>query len=227
MQRWLSLLLLAVLPLCAVAQEESDWVAYRDAYRQMIWFEKFGKPKQFLQNHLRIRPRDASVSMEGLRLTLQSKNIHQSLTLDALGRAVFPFSKAAYDDNAELTLNRKASQFKIGAWASIVIRADGVYGAADLRAACEQMLAYLQYSGSAAGKRCVGVQFSYARNERADVVFQATGGSHTALQAREGAAFPDDVQTGWRVFAYRFALLPEAGRIVTSSAPLAIAALLE
>ena len=100
----------------AQAAAESDWIDYRSAYRQMIWFEKYGKPKQFLQNHFRIRPRDKSVAMEGLRLTLDGKSSHLALPLDALGRAVFPFSKAAYDDNAELNLNRKAGQYRAGAW---------------------------------------------------------------------------------------------------------------
>lgn len=222
-------------PLWAAAQEEQDWIAYRDAYRQMIWFEKYGQPKQFLQSHFRIRPREKGVSMDGLRLSLNSRSIHQSLTLDALGRAVFPFSKAAYDDNAELTLNRKASQFRTGAWVSIATRADGVYAAADLRAACEQMLAYLQYSGGAQGKACVGVQFSYQRNEQrndqrndqAELVFQSAGGTSSALAVREGPAFPDDLQSGFRIITYRFAAYPEHGRLVSSSVPLAIAALLE
>ncbi|HWW71023.1 MAG TPA: hypothetical protein VN089_13865, partial [Duganella sp.] len=141
------LLWLALVPACAWPQQASDWISYRDAYRQMIWFEKYGKPKQFLQNHLRLRPRDGGAPMDGLRLTLNSKSAHLDLPLDALGRAVFPFSKAAYDDNAELELNRKPGQFAHGPWVSIVTRADGVYAVADLLAACEQMAAYLRYTG--------------------------------------------------------------------------------
>ncbi|MBV6324212.1 hypothetical protein [Duganella violaceipulchra] len=223
----LLLLCLALLPAFAGAQEDSDWVEYRDAYRQMIWFEKYGKPKQFLQNHFRIRPRDKSVSMDGLRLTLNSKATHLALPLDALGRAVFPFSKAAYDDNAELTVNRKAGQLKSGAWVSIVTRPDGVYAAADLRTACDQLLAYLRYSGEAAGKSCAGVQFSYPKNDGSQVQFHAAGGAVSMLAAKEGPAFTGDVIATFRVFVYRFAALPEAGQIVTSSTPLAIAALLE
>src|SRR5471030_862055 len=146
---------------------DSDWVGYRDAYRQMIWFEKYGKPKQFLQSHYRVRLRDANGSTDGLRLTLDSKSAHLDLPLDAVGRAIFPFSKAAYDDNVQLTLNRKAGQFKFEPWVSIVSRTDGVYDAADLRVACEQMLAYLRYVGAAwvNGKACTGVQFAYAKND--------------------------------------------------------------
>ena len=221
------LLCLALLPPLARAQEESDWIDYRTAYRQMIWFEKYGKPKQFLQNHFRIRPRDKGVSMDGLRLTLKGRNTQTALALDVLGRAVFPFSKAAYDDNAELTLNRKAGQLKSGAWVSIVTRPDGAYAVADLRAACEQLLAYLRYSGEAAGKSCAGVLFSYAGNDAATVRHQGADGAVTLLPGREGAAFPGDLAAGFRIFAYRFAAQPDGGQVVTSGTPLAIAALLE
>jgi hypothetical protein len=61
----------------------------------MIWFEKYGKPKQFLQNHFRIAAARQDVAMDGLRLTLNSKSMHLALPLDALGRAVpLPLSKA-------------------------------------------------------------------------------------------------------------------------------------
>jgi hypothetical protein len=221
------LLCLALLPTFVQAQEDADWIAYRDAYRQMIWFEKYGKPKQFLQNHFRLRPRDKSISTEGLRLTLNSKTAQVSLTLDALGRTVLPFSKAAYDDNAELVVNRKPGQLTAGPWVSIVTRPDGVYAAADLRVACEQLLAYLRFGGEASGKNCVGVQFSYFKADAVQVQFRASGGAVSALAAKEGPAFSGDVMQGFRVFAYRFAAFPDAGQVVTSATPLAIAALLE
>jgi hypothetical protein len=227
MLRTALLFCLALLPACACAQADADWIAYRDAYRQMIWFEKYGKPKQFLQNHLRLLPRDQHVPLDGLRLTLNGKTAQVVLALDALGRAVFPFSKAAYDDNAELVVNRKPGQVTARPWVSIVTRPDGMYAAADLRTACEQLLAYLRYSGMAGDKRCAGVQFSYSKGDVAQVRFDAGGGAVSLLAAKEGPAFGGDVVQGFRVFAYRFAALPEAGQIVTSSTPLAIAAILE
>lgn len=226
--------LLALAPGRAPAQAgeggESDWVEYRDAYRQMIWFEKYSKPKQFLLSHYRVRPRDKNASLDGLRLTLNSKAGALNLALDPLGRAVFPFSKAAYDDNAALTLNRKAGQFRFDWWVSIATRADGVYEAADLRLACEQLLAYLRYVGDsgAGGRSCVGVQFSYAHNDgEAEVRLRRADHSQTALPAREGPAFPGDVVGKLRIFVYRFAAMPEGGQVVTRNTPLAIAALLE
>lgn len=223
-----SLLLgLALLPAFACAQEAADWTAYRDVYRHMLWFEKYGKPKQFLQNHLRLRPRDASVSTSDLRLTLHGKGAQLALPLDALGRAVFPFSKAAYDDNAELMWNRKPGQVTASAWVSIVARPDGVYATADLRAACEQLLAYLRYTGGANGKRCAGVQFSYPKTEAAQVRYQGTDGAAVPLAAQEGPAFPGDAVAGFRIVAYRFNAHPDTGQVLTSGTPLAIAALLE
>jgi hypothetical protein len=227
MVRTALLFCLALLPAYACAQAELDWIAYRDAYRQMIWFEKYGKPKQFLQNHLRLVPHDQHVPLEGLRLTLNGKTAQVALALDALGRAVFPFSKAAYDDNAELVVNRKAGQFTARPWVSIVTRPDGMYAAADLRTACEQLLAYLRYSGVARDKRCAGVQFSYPKGDPAQLRFDAAGGAVSVLTAKEGPAFGGDVVQSFRVFAYRFASLPEAGQVVTSSTPLAIGAILE
>lgn len=208
----------------------TEWAAYRDTYRQMIWFEKYGKPKQYLQSHLRARPRDPNATLDGARLTLNGRNTNLTLALDAVGRAVFPFSKAAYDDNAELALNRKAGQFKLQPWVSIASRADGVYPAAELRAACEQLLAYLRYAGDAAssGKACAGVQFSFAHGDTAaQVSYQAANGARTPLPAREGPAFPGDAVLTFRIVAVRFTALPEGGQVTTSSAPLAIAALLE
>lgn len=231
----LRLLLLAVLLLQATAparagEGESDWAAYRDLYRQMIWFEKYGKPKHFLQNLLRLRPRDKNVAMDGLRLTLRSKNGDLNLPLDGLGQAVFPFSKAAFDDNAELVFNRKAGQLEATSWVSIVSRPDGVYEAADLRAACDQLLAYLRYSGEswAGGKRCVGVQFAYGRSDaQAEVRFRKPDRGQLPLPTREGAAFPGDVVPNFHLFIYRFATLPEQGQLVTRDTPLAIAPLFE
>ena len=173
-----------------------------------------------MQNHLRLHPRDGGAPMDGLRLTLNSKGARLDLPLDVLGRAIFPFSKAAYDDNAELELNRKPGQFAHGPWVSIVTRADGVYAAADLLAACEQMAAYLRYTGAPGGKSCAGVQFAYAKGEAAQVrVARSGGGGAVALAAVDGPAFPGDAVAGFRVFVYRFAVFADGVLLVTTCTP--------
>lgn len=207
-----------------------DWVDYRNTYRQMILFEKYGKPKQFIQNHLRITPLDKIAATDGLRLSLVSKSMTMQLPLDSLGRTPFPLSRVAFDDNAELRLNRRTGLFAFSPRLSIVTRADGVYDAPDLRTACEQALAYLHYVGQdwVANKKCVGVQFSYSRGDAdAEVRFRKIDRSLTVLSAKEGGAFPGDVVLSFKVIAYRFADWPEVGQVITRTAPLAIAPLIE
>src|SRR6218665_2033994 len=115
---------------CAVQAQEAGWVSYRDAYRSMVLFAKYGKAKGFLQNHYQVTPRDPGASLDGLRLTLSGKTTQLSLPLDATGRTTFPLLKAAYDENAMLVLNRKISQFSFQPRLSIIPRLDGVYEAA-------------------------------------------------------------------------------------------------
>jgi hypothetical protein len=228
----------------AATRTEASWFSYRDTYRSMIRFEKYGKPKQFIENRLQVVPRDGKEPAaanpaggtgprEEVRLNLEGNTVHLNLPLDALGRAVFPLLKAAYDDNAELIVNRPAGSVSLTPRISIVSRADGVYDAADLRTACGQVLQYLEYVNNAgAGKRCAGVQFIYARDGAAvSVNFKGADQKQSGLQFAEGKAFADDTrgETGgtYRIVTYRFANWPDKGQIVTNSAPLAVAALLE
>ena len=82
----------------ALAQgQHGEWLSYRDAYRAMVVFEKYGKPKHFLQNHYQVSPRDAGATLDGLRLTLNARSLQLNLPLDPAGRVVFPLLKAAYD----------------------------------------------------------------------------------------------------------------------------------
>ena len=209
---------------------EGEWVSYRDAYRSMLSFEKYGKPKQFIQNHYQIVPRDNRLPTEPLRLSLNSHSIHLDLALDAIGRVVFPMLKAAYDENAEFTLNRKVSLYRFQPRVSIVVRADGVYEAADLRAACEQVLAYQRYADMSAlrGKKCAGVRFAYPLRG-SDPLVKFRKGEHelVALPSAEGGVFWDDPNEGFKTVSFAFSSWPEKGQVITQSAPIAIAAMFE
>ncbi|MFD2366116.1 hypothetical protein [Pseudoduganella sp. GCM10020061] len=223
-----AMLLAAGLP--AAAQSHGDaWVSYRDAYKQMVRFEKYGKPKQLLQSTLQVAPKDKAAPLDGLRLTLSGKATQLNLPLDATGRAVFPLLKAAYDENAALVLNQDVTQYVFRPRISIAVRPDGVYETGDLRAACEQALAYQRYlaPASVAGKKCVGVRFAYPKGD-ADVVVRLRRGEQDApLRVEEGAAFPGDAVEHFRIANYRFAEVPVAGQVSTHHAPVAIAPLFE
>ena len=204
--------------------QDGEWVSYRDAYRQMIRFEKYGKPKHLIQNHFQVSPKDRGATLDGVRLSLSGASTQLNLPLDAAGRTVFPFLKSAFDDNARLLLNRKAGQYRLQPRVSIVARADGTYEAADLRAACEQMLEYLRHIGTPAmqGKQCAGIRLSFTKSA-ADPVVRVRGAS-APLPVEEGPAFPDESGTSFRTVTYRFTEGAEKGQIVTQGAPVAIAA---
>jgi hypothetical protein len=207
---------------------DGEWVSYRDAYRAMVVFEKYGQPKHLIQNHYQVMPREKGVPTDGVRLTLQGKSMQLNLPLDAAGRAVFPLLKAAYDENAALVLNRKLSLFALRPRVSLVVRPDGVYEAAELRAACEQALAFARYADAGArGKHCAGVRFGFAAKGMAPVVRLRDSELVGALAVAEGAIWPDDPDDGFRTVLYRFADTQPRGQVVTQDAPLALAPVFE
>lgn len=212
----------------AVAQAAGgDWVSYRDAYRAMVVFEKYGKAKNFIQNHLQVIARDRGMSSEGLQLTLRGKTSRLNLPLDATGRAVFPLLKAYYDENAALVLNRAAGQYLFRPRVSIVVQADGVYDAADLRTACEQALAYQLYAEKTLrAKRCTGVHFVYPAGATEPGV-RLRKGELGVLPALEGPAFTGDAYEGFRLVYFRFSDAGRGNEIATPTAPLAISPVYE
>ncbi len=213
----------------AVTAEPNATVAlsYRDAYRAMVVFEKYGKPKNLIQHHLQVMPREKSVNLDGVQLTLEGKGTQLNLPLDPAGRAVFPLLKAAYDENAALVLNRPAGQFQLRARASIAVRPDGVYDLSDLRAACEQVLAYQRYANTVPGARqCVGVRMAFARKGgEPNVRLRKTEGTAAALPASDGSAFSDDPNDSFRVVDVRFD--GARGQVLSATVPVAIAAAFE
>lgn len=206
---------------------EGEWLSYRDAYRVMLPFEKYGKAKNFLQNYYQVSPKDRSLSSNALQLTLQSKSVRLNLPLDATGRTILPLLKLAYDENAELILNQKINQFSFRSRVAIVARADGVYETADLREACEQALAYQNYLDASVlrGRKCVGVRFVYNKKQTEAVVeFRQADRNAKALPVAEGAAFWGQPADNLTTMTYLFSAWPEKGQIITRNAPVAISA---
>ncbi len=210
--------------------QSGDWRSYRDVYKLMIAFEKYGKPKQFIQIHYRVVPRDKSYTLDGVDLALRSKSMDLNLALDAAGRTSFPLLKAAYDDNAELVINRKPNQYDFTAQVSITPRPDGIYETGDLRTACDQAIDYLQFvsPSTVRGKKCVGIKFSYPRgNADSPVKYRDAQHPAAALPSSESGAFQGDDALTFKTITWRFPAGTEHGQIVTQSAPIAIAAVIE
>ncbi len=219
-----SLLLAASLaPAQACADE---WVSYRNAYRAMVVFEKYGGDKNLIQHHLQVAPRDPAVAGPP-QLTLLGKSTRVNLPLDPLGRTAFPLLKAAYDDNAVLVVDGKAADYAVRPRVSITLRNDGNYDAAQLRAACEQALGYIRYiDASARDRQCTGVRFVFPAKPAGQAKVRLRGqGAEQLLPVVEGAAFPGDAVKSFPTATYRFGGTP--AQVLTSDVPLAIVPLIE
>lgn len=198
-----------------------EWASYRDAYRAMVVFEKYGGPKSFLQSQLQVLPRDRAVPGDGLQLTLAGKTGQLHLPLDPLGRTPLPLQKAAYDENAALVLNRKGTPFTLHPQVSIATRTDGVYDSADLRTACGQALGFARYAdASQRSRQCVGARFVFTKKGEGGARWRREGGAEEVLPVAPGAA-----EQGLPVVTYRFG--SERGQVLTDSVPLAILPLFE
>jgi len=226
----------------AVAQPSAgEWVNYRDAYRAMVVFDKYGGPKNLLHNHLQVRPREKGMLEQGVQLVMKGSTVQAGLALDALGRTALPLLKAAYDENAVLSPNRPLGGFTIRPRVSLALRADGAYDMTELRAACEQALGFARYADSSArGRECVGVRLVFPREGEAASVHLRLGGSMVALAPTRGAAFAGDIDDDFPIVSYRFAQAPvkgaalqlittrlATGKVLTYNAPLAIVPLFE
>jgi len=205
-----------------------DWVSYRDAYRAMVVFEKYGGQKNFLQSQLQVAPQERGVSFEGVQLTLAGKTNQVNLPLDPLGRTPFPLLKGAYDENVALMLSRKIGSFSVRPRVSIALQPDGVYEDVELRAACEQALGFARYGdGSLRTRQCAGVRFVFAkRAAEIGVRVHRGDGSDASLAVTTSAAFSGDSDDGYPTVRYRFAG-SERVQLVTAYPPLAIVPLFE
>jgi len=212
----------------AVAQARADeWVSYRDAYRAMVVFDKYGGPKHLLHNQLQVRPRARGMLDEAASLLIKGRTLQTSLALDALGRTTLPLLKVAYDENAVLAPNRPLGGFTVRPRISLALRADGAYDTTELRAACEQALGFARHGdASARSQACVGVRLVFAKTSLAAGARLRTGGADTVLPVTRAPAFAGDVDDDFPVVTYRFTP-SDAAQLVTYNAPLAIVPVFE
>jgi hypothetical protein len=227
-------------------ESQADWISYRDAYRTMLWFEKYGQAKHLIQNRFQVVATSpaaaANAANSPVQLTLVGKSLRLNLPLDATGRTVLPLLKAAYDENAALQLNHQRSGFTFRSRVTIAVRADGIYQTADLRAACLQVQAYQNWRDASVlrGKSCVGVRFVFAKDTAAGAIaFRQADQTLAPLSLVDGAAFDDGnaaADEGFRVADWLFSGPAQGqgqvqgqgqGQVLMHSAPLAISALFE
>lgn len=209
---------------------DAEWMSYREAYKGMLWFEKYGKAKNLIQMHLQVSPKDKSSSIEGMRLHLLGSMTHLELPLDATGRTILPLKKSAYDDNAELVLNQRQGQASFRLRMSLVTRQDGVYAISELRAACAQTLAFQNLTEPllVRGKKCVGVRLAFAKKDASALAeIKPETGNVFSLGLVDNAAIWNDSIANYKVGSLSFDNLGDQAQLLTRTPPLVMVAIIE
>ena len=210
---------------------DAEWSSYRRAYGASAFFERFTRMRPLIQAQMQVRPVAPGTPLDGLRLSLVGATTRLEIAVDPMGLADVPQLKQAYDEDAVLRLNRPKGLYWFAGRYTIRPRADGVYDAALLREACEQLIDAQRASGYRARlffKKCVGVKFVYARGDAAAAVdFKGADGSTQVLPPTELHPFEDESMGLYSVVVYRFAALPAKGQLVPRTPPLAIGTLYE
>lgn len=214
------------------AVRDSEWAGYRHAYKSAAWFATFTRSRPLIQAHMQIRPLAPEATLDGLKLQLSGDTTNVAIDVDAIGRATIPMSKAAYDEDAVLRLNRQRGQYYFSGRYSIRERADGVYPLAELRAACEQLIDAQRASGyrlRLIGKHCAGIKFSYPAGDAAAaaVEVRSEDGTVRPVGVSDGHPFEDNSMGIYKIAVLRFADLPQQGSVVTRATPLAIGTVYE
>lgn len=213
------------------AERDAEWHSYRRAYSAAAFFQPYLSTRPLIQAHMQVRPNMPDLPMDGLSVHLTGEKTSIHLTADELGRITVPMLKQAYDEDAVLRLNRRKGSYHFQGRYSIREREDGIYSAANLRAACEQLLSAQRESGyrmRLIGKKCAGVKFVYARTGPApSVLVRNASLPDRELPVQEGHAFENATMGAYKIALYRFSDWPVAGTIEARQRPIAIGTLYE
>ena len=210
---------------------DPEWGSYRRAYGAAAFFERFTRTRPLIQAQMQVRPVAPDAPLSGLRLSIVGASTHLEIPVDDMGLADVPQLKQAYDEDAVLRLNRPKGLYYFAGRYTIKQHADGVYDAALLREACEQLIDAQRasgYRGRLFFKKCVGVKFVYPRGDAAAAVdFKDADGATRALLPVDLHPFEDESMGLYSVVVYRFADLPATGQLTARTPPMAIGTLYE
>lgn len=208
----------------AQAVAQAEWISYRSAYKLMLQFEKYGKPKHLLQSYLQLINAQAQPVSE-TQLNLQAKTLQMGLQVDALGRVRLPLLKLAYDENAEIRLPGSAQIVHMRLSLSLALPYEGQYEAAQLKLACEQALNFYASVGDKRGlqKRCNGIVLVYPANLKVIPPYLKFDQGQT--QVVSNADNPASLEPGVKqqlAYVVRFSNLTDKTQLVSHHAPLAV-----
>lgn len=210
---------------------DAEWAGYRHGYKAAARYARLTSTRPLIQAHMQIQPVDPALPLDGIKIFLVGATTSLEIPVDAIGRANLPLLKQAYDEDAVLRLNRQKGHYHFSGRFSIRERDDGIYDAADLRQACEQLLSAQREDGSLfrlLGKKCVGVKFIYPLADAAAdgaLAFRDSTGKTGAIAAAADQPFSGRRMGLYKVATYRFADWPQLGQVIAARRPLAIGTL--
>ena len=212
------------------ADADAEWHSYRRAYKAAAFFAPYVASRPLIQAHMQIRPLSPDAPMDGLRLQLSGETTSMEIAVDALGRATLPMLKQAFDEDAVLRLNRRKGYYQFNGRYSIRQRDDGVYPAAMLQEACQQLISAQRASGyrlRLIGKKCAGIKFIFAVDDtQASVEVRGKDGTQR-IAAQPGLPFENRSMGQYQVATYRFGDWPAGDAVVPPSRLLGIGTLYE
>jgi hypothetical protein len=210
---------------------DAEWSPYRRAYGAAAFFERFTRTRPLIQAQMQVRPVAPDAPLTGLHLSIVGAKTKLEIPVDSMGLADVPQLKQAYDEDAVLRLNRPKGLYWFAGRYTIRQHADGLYDAALLREACEQLIDAQRasgYRGRLFFKKCAGVKFVYPRGEGAEAVdFRGADGLLKPIAPVDAHPFEDESMGLYSVVVYRFADWPRTGELVVHRPPMAVGTLYE
>ncbi|MBI3284888.1 MAG: hypothetical protein HYZ65_08585 [Burkholderiales bacterium] len=208
------------------ATRDPQWISYRDAYKAMEIFNDYQKPKNYLKPRFVLWPKNTNESNEELRLQIIGKTTNQEVRLENLWGTI-PMNKSAYDEGADFRLNRRAGSYRFARVMTIADNPEGVYAEAELRVACNQVLDFFRDKLFERirfiGKKCSGIKFLYSQKIDEPVLnLREKNQNLSRIKEQE-----IDSEKGRKIIIYRFSDSHKGADIITTTLPVAIAALIE
>jgi len=210
------------------AARNPQWLSYRHAYRAMKAWQAYDKAKDLLLPRLVLYPAAPHGSSKGIQLRLVGKQGSTVIPLDSALRAEIPVDDAAYEEDAELVLNRPSGTYRSKYVLFIADHPDQVYPVERLREACRQAYEFHTTSSlfgklQLLGKQCTGILFMYRTRHVTPVVTHVApdGGRNPVTEIRTSKSLQ------MLEVIHRFSAAASNGAILLEQAPDAIMALIE
>lgn len=191
------------------ANRDPEWSSYRDAYDFSKQLEKFDKPKNFVEIHYLLRPKDSEVNTTNLKLKIIGETTDIDMPVDIRGRAKIPVNETAFKEDAQIIANRGRGSFRFLELIQIKPTENGYYELADLKKACEQVREFYIYAHhylslnaiKMRNKKCIGIEFASLvdRDVAPEVYFENEQGVRELLITKHHSSFfmfSDGLSTG-------------------------------